>query len=397
MAIKAHPQVAVAKNEASAAGQHITEAQAAYYPAIDGEITGSQGLYQSRLGAGSLTTSLLFSRFGSGLQLNQLLTDFGRTKNLVSQSRYQSEAATQATQATIYDIVIGVNRAYYGVLQAQAYVDVANQTIRARDALANQVTTLANAQLKSQVDVSFAQVNLSEAQLLLIRSQDAVERAYADLARAMGQDQAVRYKLAAAGLPPALPPSPDTLIADAIQNRPELRNLRLQLQAAKSFEQAEADLKRPNVSFVAVGGVLPYLDQDPRVAPHEYDGAAINVDVPIFNGHLFTARQQAAHYEAQASDQRLRNLQQQIERDVRTAWITASTAYQRIPVTVELLKEAQLALDLAQGRYDLGLASIVEITQAQLNLTQAQIENVTAKYDYQSAYAELQYAIGALR
>ncbi|MGA2599611.1 MAG: TolC family protein [Bryobacteraceae bacterium] len=397
MAIKAHPQVGVAQNMAAAAGQHITEARSAYYPAIDGEITASQGLYQSRLGAGSITTSLLFNRIGSGLQMTQLLTDFGRTKNLVAQSRYQSEAAAQATQATIYDVVLGVNRAYYGVLEAQAYVDVANQTVRARDALANQVTTLANAQLKSQVDVSFAQVNLSEARLLLIRSQDAVERAYADLARAMGQDRTVRYPLAAAGFPPALSSSPDTLIADAIQNRPELRNLRLQLQAAKSFEQAEADLKRPDVSFIGVGGVLPYLDQNPHVAPHEYEALAVNVDVPIFNGHLFTARHEAARYEAQASDQRLRNLQQQIERDVRTTWITASTAYQRIPVTAELLKQAQLALDLAQGRYDLGLASIVEITQAQLNLTQAQIENVTAKYDYQSAYAELQYAIGALR
>jgi outer membrane protein len=62
-----------------------------------------------------------------------------------------------------------------------------------------------------------------------------------------------------------------------------------------------------------------------------------------------------------------------------------------------MIKQAQLAIKLAQGRYNLGLASIVEVTQAQLNLTQAQIENVTAKYDYQTAYAALQYTIGALR
>jgi outer membrane protein len=61
------------------------------------------------------------------------------------------------------------------------------------------------------------------------------------------------------------------------------------------------------------------------------------------------------------------------------------------------MKQAQLALELAQGRYNLGLASIVEITQAQLNLTQAQIENVSAIYDYQIAYAQLQYTVGALR
>jgi len=123
----------------------------------------------------------------------------------------------------------------------------------------------------------------------------------------------------------------------------------------------------------------------------------VNIDIPIFNGHLFSARKEAAHYQALAADQRVRNLQQRVERDVRAAWVTSSTAFQRIPVTEELLKEANLALELASGRYSLGLASIVEITQAQLNLTQAQIENVSAKYDYQSAYAELQYTIGALR
>lgn len=397
IALKNHPQIATAQNVAAAAGQRVTVAKAPYYPTINGEITGSQGLYASRLGAGSISTSLLFSRFGQGVQATQLLSDFGRTKNLVAQSRYQAEAANEATQATANDVVLGVNRAWFEVLQAQAYVNVANETVRARQTLTNQVAALAAAQLKSQVDVSFAEVNLSEAKLLLLRSQDAVERAYADLARAMGQDRPVQYQLATVATPPTLPASADPLITDAIRNRPELRDLRLRLEAAKSFEQAEGDLKKPTISAVAVGGGLPYLDQNPRVAPHEYEAAAVNVDIPIFNGHLFSARKQAAHYEAQAADHRVRNLQQQVERDVRAAWIAASTAYQRIPVTDELLKQAQLALDLAQGRYDLGLASIVEITQAQLNLTQAQIENVSAKYDYQSTYSELQYTVGALR
>lgn len=397
MALQSHPQIAAAQDTAASAGQHITESRAAYYPTVDGEITGSQGLYESRLGAGALSSSQLFNRFGSGLQITQLVTDFGRTKNLVAQSQYQAQAAAQNTQATTYDVVLGVNRGYFGVLMAQAYVAVANETVRTRQALTDQITALANANLKSQLDVNFAEVNLSEAKLLLIRSQDAVDQAYADLARALGQDQIVHYNLAAVASPGTPPTSAEPLVADAIQNRPELRNLQLQLQGAQSFEQAEADLSRPSVSLIAVGGGLPYLDQDPRVAPYGYEGAAVNVDIPIFNGHLFSARRSAAHYETQASGERLRNLRQQVERDVRAAWISASTAYQRIPVTEELIRQAQLALVLAQGRYNLGLASIVEITQAQLNLTQAQIENVSANYDYQTAYAQLQYTVGSLR
>jgi outer membrane protein len=397
LALKNHPQIAAAQNTAASVNQRIAESKSAYYPTLDGEITESQGLYQSRIGAGALSASQLFNRAGQGLQVTQLVTDFGRRRNLVAQSQYQAQAAAQNTQATMYDVVLGVNRGYFGVLQAQSYVTVANETVRTRQTMTDQITALANANLKSQLDVNFAAVNLSEAKLLLIRSQDAVEQAYADLARALGQDQVVHYTLANVAPPGSPPPAADPLIAEAIQNRPELKNLQLQLQGAQSFEQAEAGLSHPSIAFIAVAGGLPYLGQDPRVAPYGYEGAALNVDIPIFNGHLFSARRQAAHYEAQASNERLRNLKQQVEHDVRNAWISASTAYQRIPVTQELMQQAQLAQELAQGRYNLGLASIVEITQAQLNLTQAQIENVSATYDYQIAYAQLQYTVGALR
>ncbi len=397
IALQNHPQIATAVNEAGVAGRHVVEARAPLYPTVSGEITGSQARYGSRLGAGALPDSLLFSRFGSGLQANQLITDFGRTGNLIASSRLQEQAAEQTVTATRYDVALNVDRAFFGVLQAQAFVKVAEDTVKARQTLLDQISALAGAQLKSQVDVSFAQVSLADAKLLLIRAQDSLKRAYADLARALGQDKPVSYTLVEQTGSPAPPADAEPLIADAIQNRPELRELKLRLDAARKFEAAERDLKRPSVSAIAVGGALPYLDQTPRIAPKDYEAAAINVDIPIFNGHLFTAREQAAHYEALASDQRLRNEQQQVERDVRAAWASASTAWQRIPVTDEMIRQARMALDLAQGRYNLGLASIVEITQAQLNFTQAQIENVTARYDYETAYAALQYSTGALR
>jgi outer membrane protein len=97
------------------------------------------------------------------------------------------------------------------------------------------------------------------------------------------------------------------------------------------------------------------------------------------------------------ADQRVRDLQEHVVRDVRVAWGDALTAFQRMDVTTHLLQQAGLGLDLAQGRYQLGLSSIVELTQAQLHLTQAQVEDLTARYDYANQYAVLQHAIGALR
>ena len=373
LAIKNHPQVATARNVAAAAGQHIVEAKSQYYPTVDGEITSTQANYKSQIGTVSLAPSTLYSRTGEGFQLNQLVTDFGRRSNLVQNSQLLAQAADQNTQATTYDVVLGVNKAYFGVLEAQAYVGVAEETVKARQTLADQVVALANANLKSQVDVQFAQVNLSQAKLILIRAQDSVKRAYADLARALGEDRLVEYQLEEAPAAPAPPDTADPLVTEAIQNRPELHELRLRLAAAQRFEEGEKDLKHPNVTLLAVGGASALHQSDPaRRAPYGYEAIELNVDIPIFNGHLFSARAQAAHYESLAEDQRLRDQQQAIEREVQTAWITASTAYQSIPVTEQYVKQAQLALELAQGRYSLGLSSIVEITQAQLNLTQAQ-------------------------
>jgi outer membrane protein len=76
--------------------------------------------------------------------------------------------------------------------------------------------------------------------------------------------------------------------------------------------------------------------------------------------------------------------------------LNAATAYQRLGLTLELLQQAQLAMELSQSRYDLGLAAIVELSQAQLNLTSAQIANTTARYDYQEQRALVDYQIGVL-
>jgi outer membrane protein len=311
----------------------------------------------------------------------------------------QANAAEQNYQATRYDVLLRVNEAYFNALRSQALVKVAQKTVDARQYQASQITELARNNLRSQLDVSFADVTLSQARLLLIRTQNVVQSAFAELTRALGAQQAVTYELVEEATPPSPQPSAEDLVRQALQNRPELAALRLTRDAAYQFEDAERDLKRPMASFVGVAGYMPYVDQItlPRVIPNEYAGAAVNLQIPVFNGHLFTARREEAHYRAVEADQRVRDLEDSIAHDVRAAWADAQTAYQAQTVTAEFLREATMALDLAQGRFQLQLSTIVELTQSQLNQTEAEIENLDAKYDYQSMYAALQYATGALR
>lgn len=118
MAIQNHPQVLVAQNEINVSNQQVIEARAAYYPVVSADVTGSGANTNARIGAGFLTDSRLFNRFGQGVTLDQLITDVGRTRNLVASSRLQSQATTQTYQATRYDVTLAVDRAYYDVLHA---------------------------------------------------------------------------------------------------------------------------------------------------------------------------------------------------------------------------------------------------------------------------------------
>jgi outer membrane protein len=119
------------------------------------------------------------------------------------------------------------------------------------------------------------------------------------------------------------------------------------------------------------------------------------MNVPIFNGFLFTAQASEANYKAKAAAESTRDLRDRVARDVRTAWLSANTAFQRVSVTAELAKEADLGLNLAQSRYQLGLGSIVELSQAQLQQTDAAIGYVNAQYQYRLSLSTLNFEIGS--
>lgn len=398
LAVKNHPRVQAAQLNYQASQQAVAEARSAYYPTLQGDVTGSEGNPQGRIGAGYLSASRLWDRFGQGITISQIITDSGRTRNLVASSRLQAQASSQQYQAALGDVLLRVSQAYFEAQRAQALVKVAEETLAARQLLVDQVSALAQSKLRSQLDVSFASVSLAQAKLLLIRAQDGVQQAFAELTRALGVDQPQIYKLNEEPLPPGPPAESAEMVAQAFQLRPELAGVRLEKDAAYRFERAERDLAYPTVSLIGVGGFIPFIHQlTTQPVPNEYESAAVNVQIPIFNGGLFAARREAARFKALAADQRVRDLEEAIARDVRVAWSESLTAYHQLDVSAELLRQATMALDLAQGRYNLGLSSIVELTQAQLNLTQAEVESLSAKYDYQRSYAVLQYSTGMLR
>lgn len=399
VALKNQPEIFAAQYNALASRQVVREARSAYFPSVSGSVTGSVADRNSRIGAGLLTDSRLFNRFGQGVTVDQLITDSGRTPNLVASSRDQANAARKDTQATRYDVLLAVDQAYFEALRSQALLKVAKETVAERQVVRDQVSAMVKNQLKSELDLSFAKVNLAQARLLQIQAQNNVKISLDRLIRAMGLQTPRPYTLEEEPLPAAPPASANALVSEAFQNRPEIASLRFNRDSAYKFQKAEKDLSYPSVVAEGDAGYIPEIEQLnlPRLIPDHYEAAAVNVEIPVFNGHLFAARREAALMKARQADEDLRDMQERIARDVRVAWASAVTAYQKIGVANQLLNQAKLALDLAQGRYNLGLSSIVELSQAQLNETQAQIQDVNARYDFENQNASLEYQVGRLR
>jgi outer membrane protein len=392
LAIQNNPQLTAAKFIAAAAGQVPAEYHAAYEPNLFGSLTGVGADNGSRLAAGGLNNPVVYNRLGSGLTVSQLVTDFGRTGNLVAMAKLRAQAQNEATETTRAQILLAVSRAYFAVLRAHAVLQVANQTVEARKLVADQVGALAESKLKSTLDVSFANVNRSEGRLL--QAQNDLKSSEVDLATAMGLPNEGAFDLAEEGMPAPLPDGVNELLRTAMQSRPELRDLRFEGSAAERFTKAERALALPSVGVVGSAGFAPEAYQ---TVPGRYGAIGVNVNIPLFNGGLYKARRTEAELRAKAASQGIAHLENRVARDVRVAFLNATTAYDRMGLTKQLLEQAQLALELAQARYDLGLGSIVELSQAQLALTSAQIANSSAGYEYQAQRVVIDYATGVLR
>jgi outer membrane protein len=394
MALRNHPRAASAALTADAVKLGIGEARAPLYPQVSGFVTGVAAEHGSTLAAGTIQTSSLYSRMAAGVAVTQLITDFGRTNNLVASAKSRAQAQDQSAANVRAAIRIVVDQAYYQALAADAVSKTAQAVLTNRQLLLRQVSALAKSSLKSTLDVSFAEVAAAEAELGVVQAENNAHAAQARLSAALGSEQPEAFELADEPLPGPLDPDTEGLCMKALKQRPDLAALESTREAAHRFAQAERDLSRPIVALVGVAGALP--DTDPRLKG-VYSAAGFNVTVPILNGKLYSARRTEAELRAQAVEKDVQDLAVQVSEQVRLAWLEANTAFRRIDVTARLAAEAARALHLATTRYDIGLGSIVEVNQAQLSEVSAEIAAASAKYDYLSRRAALAFVTGDLR
>jgi outer membrane protein len=399
IALKNNPRITAGHLLALAAGQVTRETRSGELPQISGAVTAEKAEDGSRIGAGALTSSRLYTHAGAGGTLSQLITDFGHTHDLVATSKLQQKAQDQTALATEQDVLLATDQAFYRLLDAQSLLDVAKVTVAARGDVQNLTSALTRSALKSDLDLNIASADLSQSQLLELDAENGVASASAALSAVLAAPADTLYQ--AVEDPQAVPPPPPSLDssgdinASAQAHRPDLQALRLNAAADQKFAAAQQLQHLPTISALAIGGITP-VSPDGVFVPNWYAAGGVNLTLPLFTGFRIDAQAREARLRQTAAEKQAQDLSDSIARDVRIAILNAQTAFRRIAVADQFRQQTAQALALAQTRYKLGLSSIVELSQAQLQSTQAAVAAVNARYDYLLALRSLDYARGQL-
>ena len=294
LALKNNPNISVARLNAMISRQNIREQRSALLPTAFLSVTAVDSRPGSRVAAGALNNPVIYPRAATGATVSQLITDFGRTNNLVASSEFEAKAQDQTAIATTADILLAVDQAYFNTLETKALVSVAQQTVDARQTLVDKIQALTSAKLRSDLDLSFTQVDASRARLLLLEAQNNYQAALAGLSALLGFSDEQDFQLVeepTAANPPPLDVLP--LISEALAQRPEVLALRDRVQAAETFGHAEHDLWRPNVSALGVVGLAPVRDNH---IPNWYGAVGVNINIPFSTASFLMRAHKAPIY-----------------------------------------------------------------------------------------------------
>ena len=324
--------------------------------------------------------------------VTQLLTDFGRTGASLARAGDLAEAAAQSARWSRVEVAFNAGVAYFNVLRAVNLQTVSRETVLQRESLQRQAQAFFDAGLKARIDVVRAEANLYQARADVAGADHDAQTARLILLNQIGIDSPADFELA--GAPDVLEAAGTTedWLDEAEKNHPDLAALRLQLAAARSTRLAA---QRGNNPLVTANGRLGWSGTDELPVDLGWSIGA-QVSVPLFDGHLTRERTAEAEAGVAAAEFALENRRRQVRLLVEQASRSMREAAERL-VAREKQREAFAEnLRLATGRYEAGAADIIEMIDAQVQMTVAETNVVETRFDQALALAALYRALGRL-
>ena len=396
LALSNHPSLRVASGTQAINEALVGQAQAGFYPQMQGSLgktlrtTNSTSQFSgSSVVGGRKTNGITTGFYQSNVTLNQLLYDFGTIKSQVETARFNLQAANSDAETTVQLVVVNVQQAYFGLQQTQRLVTVNEEAITQFQKHLDLAKGRFKAGIAPKIDVTTAEVDLSNAQLSLITAKNNALVARVTLNNAMGIQTTSPYRVQDPGQAEPYQVSLDEAVARAMQLRPEMISQRAQERAAEAAIKAAQGNFFPTVTSSATytySGI-----EFPLVYNWNVNGT---VNVPIFSG--FLTKQQVAQARANLLKTKATGdvLRQTILLEVSQALLNLEAARERLKLTAVTVDQAKERLALVEGRYKAGLSNAVEVTDAEVVLVNALANDVVAMSTYQAAKAQLDRAMG---
>lgn len=397
-ALRIHPALQSSEFAVQGAEARAKQAEAPYYPQVGGSAIQTNGALRANAvlrPSGSLIEHNQ-SDMTVGVAASQRVYDFGQTSSRVDaqrsdRARFEKEALTRRAQ-----VVLGVERTYFTVLKRKRLVEIAEQTVRERESLKQQVDVLYRNQLKSKLDLGLIKVQLSDAEFLVIRARNDLEAAFADLSNAMGVEGPAMYSLEELPVTVEPPRILDTLVGEAMDRRPELLALKERIRTAEHRIKAANNTNFPTIQVVGSAGDTEHISNRPNLQEGGWWGVGGVISVPIFTGFLIQNQVAEATAQQRETAAIYRTVVQNVQLQVKDSYLDVVTLLPQIKVAEEQVKIAREALFLASQRYKLGLSSIVEVTQSEVAVTAAETRLAETQFEAKIAEARLRYAVGGI-
>jgi outer membrane protein len=390
-ALQYQPSLRAAEANVQSSSASLTLARAAYFPAlsVNGTATRTDGAFVFNPSFPPRIQS--YNNYTSALNVQQTVYDFGKTDGRVSGAHELLQASTIDYQSSRAIVIANAAIAYFAVLQAQRVVDVNKETLAQTEAHLKQARAYYAVGTKPQIDVTTAQVNVANANVNLISANNQLRIAKLQLENAMGAHSTIPYMLSDSLGVPAFSVPLDSIRTIALASRQDLLSARARVLSSQSFVSSASGQRMPTVSLSGTwnwsGFEFPLQSRW---------NAGVTLSVPVFQGFGIEAQVDQAQANLESSQATLAMATENALLDVEQNYLSLKEALDRIDATAKLVEQARENLKIAEGRYSFGVGSAIEITDAQVTLSSAELRNIQALYDYNSSIFKLKRAMGIL-
>jgi len=389
IALEAQPLIQATLYDYAAARARVREALAPLLPQLAGTASAiqSSSTSTSKGGTKTVSTSSLADTFLAQVQLSQLLFDFGKTLAATQATRKLAEVSAEGVELQRQLIALAVKEAYTNILLAQRLIRVQEQALERAELNLTSAKGFLDVGTQPLSTVVRAEVDVANAKVGLIDARNALRTARVALNTAMAIEASTPTEIRDNLEYEPITLDREALRTEALRQSPEYRAAKLQSSAAEANVQVASRNFLPDVSGVgSYGGTRPELNQTWSL------GLAFTWT--IFDGGRLIAAHQEAKANLGAANARIKAAELALLQNLEQAEIAVEATQERIQAAQVLITSAQENFRLAQGRFDVGVGTILELTDAQLALTQAQNTEAQALADYRISLARLDRSVG---